>query len=1062
MTAKPNLFSLPIKPTRGGATAAPPRPTPKRPRTTTPPYAELHCLSNFSFGRGASSAMELFERARAQGYSALAITDECSLAGIVRAYEAAKATDLTLIVGAEFSTADQRFKCVLLVEDSTGYTALCEIITRARRRSEKGEYRFELADIHPAPPGLLLLWIPQALDNDRLEAQGQALAQQWRDRCWLAVELHRGPDDEARKAELLDLAARCDLPAVACGDAHMHIRARRPLQDCLTALRHRLSVTQARGLLFPNGERHLRTRRALLAIYGDALMAESLRIADRCRFQLTEIRYRYPREVVPEGHTPDSWLRALTQQGARWRWPQGVPDKVQAQIGKELAIIAELDYAAYFLTVHDIVRFARERGILCQGRGSAANSAVCFALGVTEVDPAHSQLLFERFLSKERNEPPDIDIDFEHQRREEVIQYLYSRYGRERAALAATVICYRSRSALRDAARALGLSADQLEQLSAASARGQSAVPIEERLAERGFDLDSPVVRRLLQIASELKGFPRHLSQHVGGFVISDAPLSTLVPVENAAMPDRTIIQWDKDDLDTLGLLKVDCLALGMLSCVRRCLDLLREARGIELTPATIPAEDAATYAMIQRADTVGVFQIESRAQMAMLPRLKPRTFYDLVIEVAIVRPGPIQGRMVHPYLRRRQGLEPVTYPSADLKQVFERTLGVPLFQEQVMQLAIVAAGYTPGEADELRRSMAAWKRRGGLEHHRARILEGMDARGYPPEFAEQVFEQIKGFGSYGFPESHAASFALITYVSCWLKCHHPDAFACALLNAQPLGFYSTAQLIADARRHGVRVHPVDVRYSDFDSHLEAGGATARGPIRLGLREVRGLKSEAAQRIVQARAQKDFRDVEDLAHRAQLDRGDLGLLAEAAALRGLAGHRHRARWAVAGVETTLPLFEHLPTPEARVSLPPPSAAENLLADYARTGLSLGPHPLALLRPQLNALRCRRSRDLLQMRNRSHVRYAGLVSLRQQPSTASGVTFVTLEDEDGMVNLVVWQRVAIRDRRALLESRLLLVEGHLESADGVRHLIAGRLSDVSALLGALDARSRDFH
>lgn len=1054
---------VPLPPARDSASgASPPRPINKRPRSTTPPYAELHCLSNFSFGRGASSAMELFERARAQGYGALAITDECSLAGIVRAYEAAKATELKLIVGAEFSTPEQRFKCVLLVEDSAGYTALCELITRARRRSDKGEYRFELADLEPAPPGLLLLWIPQSLAETELEAQGHALARQWRGRCWLAVELHRGPDDEARKAQLLGLAERCGMPAVACGDAHMHIRARRPLQDCLTALRHRLSVAQARGLLFANGERHLRTRRALCAIHGEALMAETLVIAERCCFQLTEIRYRYPREVVPDGHTPDSWLRALTEQGARWRWPEGVPEKVQAQIEKELSIIAELDYAAYFLTVHDIVRFARERGILCQGRGSAANSAVCFALGVTEVDPARSTLLFERFLSKERNEPPDIDIDFEHQRREEVIQYLYARYGRERAALAATVICYRSRSALRDAARALGLSADQLEQLSAASARGQSAVPIEERLAERGFDLDSPVVRRLLQIAGELKGFPRHLSQHVGGFVISDAPLSTLVPVENAAMPERTIIQWDKDDLDSLGLLKVDCLALGMLSCVRRCLDLLREARGIKLTPATIPAEDPATYAMIQRADTVGVFQIESRAQMAMLPRLKPRTFYDLVIEVAIVRPGPIQGRMVHPYLRRRQGLEPVTYPSADLKQVFERTLGVPLFQEQVMQLAIVAAGYTPGEADELRRSMAAWKRRGGLEHHRTRIMEGMAARGYPAEFAEQVFEQIKGFGSYGFPESHAASFALITYVSCWLKCHHPDAFACALLNAQPLGFYSTAQLIADARRHGVRVHPVDVRYSVFDSHLEAGGTVARGPIRLGLREVRGLKADAAQRIVHARAESDFRDVEDLAHRARLDRGDLGLLAEAGALRGLAGHRHRARWAVAGVEANLPLFEHLPTPEARVSLPPPSAAENLLADYARTGLSLGPHPLALLRPQLSALRCRRSRDLEQMRNRSHVRYAGLVSLRQQPSTASGVTFVTLEDEDGMVNLVVWQRVAIRDRRALLESRLLLVEGHLEAADGVRHLIAGRLTDVSHLLGSLDARSRDFH
>jgi len=1054
----------------GAASAACERPPPLR-RKTTSAYAELHCLSSFSFGRGASSAMELFERAKSQGYEALAITDECSLAGIVRAYEASKATGLKLITGAEFSTADGGFKCVLLAENLAGYTALCELITRARRRSKKGEYRFELGDIHDPPDGLLLLWIPQAADAaalaagtlnaDPLTAQGQQLAQQWPGRAWLGVELHRGPDDEERLRLLLELGQRCGLPAVACGDAHMHVRARRPLQDCLTALRHRLTVSAARGLLFANGERHLRPRRALQAIYGAELMQQSLQIGARCDFNFSQLRYRYPREVVPDGQTPDSWLRELTERGARWRWPQGISAKVQAQIERELTLIQELDYAAYFLTVHDLVRYARSRGILCQGRGSAANSAVCFALGITEVDPAHSQLLFERFLSKERNEPPDIDIDFEHQRREEVIQYIYARYGRERAALAATVICYRSRSALRDAARALGLSTDQLEQLSAASARGQDEVPIELRLAERGFDIDSPLVRRLLLIADALKGFPRHLSQHVGGFVISDAPLSTLVPIENAAMPDRTILQWDKDDLDTLGLLKVDCLALGMLSCVRRCLDLLRTHRGIDLAPATIPAEDAATYAMIQRADTVGVFQIESRAQMAMLPRLKPRTFYDLVIEVAIVRPGPIQGRMVHPYLRRRQGLEPVSYPSPELKAVFERTLGVPLFQEQVMQLAIVAAGYSPGEADELRRSMAAWKRRGGLEHHRTRITEGMAARGYAAEFAEQVFEQIKGFGSYGFPESHAASFALITYVSCWLKCHHPDAFACALLNAQPLGFYSTAQLIADARRHGVRVHPIDVHYSDYDSSLEPG-ETARGPIRLGLREVRGLQRDAAERLLAARAQAAFRDVEDLARRAQLDRGSLGLLAEAGALRGLAGHRHRARWAVAGVEATLPLFEHLPTPDTAVQLPPPSAAENLLADYARTGLSLGPHPLALLRPQLSARGCRRSRELAELRSGRHVRFAGLVSLRQQPSTASGVTFVTLEDEDGLVNLVVWRRVAERCRRALLESRLLLVEGHVEAADGVRHLIAGRLSDVSDLLGGLDARSRDFH
>ncbi|MDZ4348580.1 MAG: error-prone DNA polymerase, partial [Xanthomonadaceae bacterium] len=825
-----------------------------------PGYAELHCLSDFSFGRGASRAGELFARAKAVGYTALAITDECSLAGIVRAYEAALEAGLALIVGSEIQLDDGP-KLVLLVEDATGYRALSRLITLGRRRAVKGRYRLTRADLDSADgTGLLALWLPGDPPDP---ADGAWLQTRFADRLWLAVELHRGPDDAARQSRLLALAQQLGLRAVACGDVHMHVRSRRALHDTLTAIRHRTTLAEAGTRLFPNGERHLRTRQALSAIHPPELLAETLRIAERCRFDLGSLRYDYPRELVPEGHSPASWLRRLSEQGAHWRWPDGVPDKARALIEKELALIAELGFEAFFLTVHDIVRFARSQGILCQGRGSAANSAVCFALGITEVDPARMNMLFERFISRERNEPPDIDVDFEHERREEVIQYIYRKYGRERAALAATVIRYRARSAVRDVAKALGLAPDQVDQLSRTVSGWSEDPPAPERLRERGFDPDSPVIRRLTALVSQLAGMPRHLSQHVGGFVISEAPLHTLVPVENAAMPERTIIQWDKDDLDTLGLLKVDCLALGMLTCVRKALDLLRAHRGCELSPATIPAEDPDTYAMIQRGDVIGVFQIESRAQMAMLPRLKPACFYDLVIQVAIVRPGPIQGGMVHPYLRRRQGLEPVSYPSPELKAVFERTLGVPLFQEQVMQLAIVAAGYSPGEADALRRSMAAWKRRGGLEHHRERILGGMAERGYAPEFAERVFEQIKGFGSYGFPESHAASFALITYVSCWLKCHQPAAFACALLNSLPMGFYQPAQIVQDIRRrHGIAVRPVDVRHSDWDSTLESwpDAADRQPAIRLGLRTLRGMPQAAAGRIMAARQLAPVRD----------------------------------------------------------------------------------------------------------------------------------------------------------------------------------------------------------
>ena len=1026
------------------------------PEPKLPGYAELHCLSHFSFGRGASSAIELFRRARQQGYAALAITDECSLAGIVRAWEASKETELPLITGSEFTLGDG-LKLVLLVEDEAGYSRLCRLITLARMRCEDGHgYRLHRSDFDEATDGLLALWIPGAEPD---AGQGCWLRERFPGRAWLAVELHRGPDDDTRLRQLLDLAAHLQLPAVAAGDAHMHVRSRRALQDLLTALRLRRSVAEAGDRLFPNGERHLRTRRALSAIYPRELLEESLRIAGRCRFRLDSLRYRYPRELVPEGHTPSSWLRELTEAGMRRRWPQGTPPAVRERIESELALIAELGYEAFFLTVEDIVRYARSRGILCQGRGSAANSAVCFALGITAVDPAHSRLLFGRFLSRERNEPPDIDVDFEHERREEVIQYVYNKYGRERAALAATVICYRGRSALRDAARGLGLPPDEVNRLSRCLDPWQGLKHAEQRLREHGFDPEAPILRRILALARQLEGAPRHLSQHVGGFVISDQPLHHLVPVRNAAMPERSIIEWDKDDLESLGLLKVDCLALGMLTAIRKCLDLLRRHEGKDLELAHIPADDAATYAMIQAADTIGVFQIESRAQMAMLPRLKPANFYDLVIEVAIVRPGPIQGDMVHPYLRRRQGKEKVEYPRPELQPVLERTLGVPLFQEQVMELVMVAAGFSAGRADAVRRGMAAWKRRGGLEEFRADLLAGMAERGYPREFAERIYSQIEGFADYGFPESHAASFALLTWASAWLKCHHPAAFTCALLNSQPMGFYSPSQLVQDARRHGVQVRPVDVRYSQWDCSLEdVPGAPPA--LRLGLRMVSGLSQEAAEALVRARAAASFRDVADLCLRADLDERSRVLLAEAGALRGLAGHRHRARWAATGVEPQRPLLP-APAEEDAAPLPVPGTGEDLLADHARLGLSLGPHPLRLLRARLAARRYRRSRELEGLAHGTPVRIAGLVTGRQRPQTASGVTFVTLEDEDGNVNVVVWSHLAERQRRVLVASRLLGVEGRLETVDGVRHVIAARLHDESPLIGSLATRSRDF-
>ncbi len=1015
-------------------------------------------MSNYTFLHGASHPDELVERAHELGYRALAMTDECSLAGVVRAHLAARRCGLQLIIGSQF-TLEDGLSFVLLATDRASYGRLSALITAARRRASKGEYQLGRAQLASHDlEGCLALWLP---GPEPAEADGRWLSGLWPGRVWLAVALVLDGEDRLRLARLQSLGRRLHIPLCAAGDVRMHGRERQPLQDVLTAIRLNTPLSQLGRRLFANAERHLRPRARLAKIYPPDLLEQTLLIAARCRFSLDELRYEYPRELVPEGTTPAAWLRQLVVAGMARRWGDEVPAAVLQQVEHELALIAELRYEPYFLTVYDIVCFARSQQILCQGRGSAANSAVCYCLGITEVDPARMTLLFERFLSRERDEPPDIDVDFEHERREEVIQYIYKKYGRERAALAATVITYRPRSAIRDVGKALGLGLDQVERL-AGSVKwwdGRQLQP--QRLSDLGFDPQNPLLQRLAALVAEVVGFPRHLSQHVGGFVISQGALSQLVPVENAAMADRTVIQWEKDDLEALGLLKVDVLALGMLTAIRKALDYISQARGKAMTMADVPAEDPAVYAMMQRAETMGVFQIESRAQMSMLPRLKPNNYYDLVVQIAIVRPGPIQGDMVHPYLARRKGLEPVDYPSEAVKGVLERTLGVPIFQEQVMQLAIVAAGFTPGEADQLRRAMAAWKRKGGLEPFERKLFEGMRKHGYSPAFAERIFRQIKGFGDYGFPESHSASFALLAYVSSWLKHYHPAAFTCALLNSQPMGFYAPAQLVQEARRSGVAVWPVDVCASEVESSLvwEEGAAPA---LRLGLHMVAGLSQAGMAAVCRARSARPFVDVNDLACRARLARQDLESLAAADALTQLAGHRHRAYWQVSGVEPALPLFGRPRFTEADVLLRRPGEAESVVADYASTGLTLKQHPLALLRPELEAKRVRRASELQGLRSGSLVRVAGLVIGRQRPGSARGVIFVTLEDESGVANVIVWPSHAEVQRKALLGATLLMVTGTLQHEDGVLHVVAGRLSDLSEKMAPLSVASRDFH
>ncbi len=1035
------------------------------------PHAELHCLSCYSFLRGASHPHELVERAAELGYGALAITDECSLAGVVKAHVAAKEVGLKLLIGSEFQL-EEGFRLVALAPSRAAYSELSGLISRARRRSPKGEYRVALRDVIFHLKRCLLLWLPGE-DTDTLRAYGRQLARLCKERIWLGVSRLLGNDEVNRVNRLCQLGRELGIPTVACGDVRMHVASRKPLHDVFTALYHNTSIAELGRRRLPNSQQHLRPLEKLAALYPPALLAEAQRIADLCDFSLDELRYEYPEEVVPEGHNATSYLRELVEAGCKVRWPRGVSAEIRQRIEREMELIAELHYEYYFLTVYDVVRFARERGILCQGRGSAANSVVCYCLFITEVSPDQISLLFERFISKERDEPPDIDVDFEHERREEVIQYIYQKYSRRRAALAATLITYRSRSAVRDVGKALGLDPVFVDDLAKSLAWWDRTRDLAQRFEEQGVagvgvadhGAQAELFYRLVQ---EILGFPRHLSQHVGGFVITRSPISTLVPVENASMADRTVIQWDKEDIEALGLLKVDILALGMLSAIRKTLQMVHSYQPAIRGMADIPKECQSTYRMLQVADTVGVFQIESRAQMSMLPRLKPANFYDLVIEIAIVRPGPIQGDMVHPYLRRKQGLEEITYPSEAIKSVLERTLGVPIFQEQVIRLAMVAAGFSGGEADQLRRAIANWGRNSRLLTFEQKLTRGMIERGYDEDFARRLFDQIKGFAGYGFPESHSASFALLAYVSAWLKRHHPAAFLTGLLNSQPMGFYSPSQLVQDARRHGVTVLPIDVNQSDWDHRLldSRGRARRQPPVRLGLRLVRGLSREGARRVVEARQAGPFRQVSDLRRRAQLDKRDMEALADADALASLSGHRHQSQWQIMALEEVRPLLQQEQQQpgsyfDDNVQLPPPRVAEEVLSDYRATGLTLRPHPMSLLRDRPPFDRCKRHVDLASVGDKRFVRIAGLVTCRQRPGSAAGVVFLTLEDETGNSNIVVWKRVQERFRQALMSGQLLLVKGIVETTDGVIHVIAGALYDYTDELKALNVRSRDF-
>ena len=1033
-----------------------------------PDYAELQTLTNFSFLQSGSHPEELVQRASELGYRALAITDECSFAGIVRAYAEAQKCGLRLLYGSQFTT-ETGLSLILLAANQQGYTQLSALITRARRRAEKGEYLLQNADLHMPLSDCLAIWLPLKAPTTSTEKwldDFTFLHSCFVERIWLGVNFCRDGQDVLRQQLAEQLYQATGLAITAVGDVRMHDMSRLPLQQVLSAIQARTTVSALGMRRLANAEKCLQSRRSLAQRYPAGWLAETLRIADRCQFCPSALQYQYPAEVVPAGISASAHLRILVEQGARKRWPQGTPVKSAKLIEKELAFIAEEKFEHYFLTVHDIVNFAKSKGILCQGRGSAANSVVCYCLGITEADPEKIEVLFERFLSRSRREPPDIDVDFEHERREEVIQYLFKKYGRERTALAATVICYRLPSAIRDVGKALGFELTLIEQIGNQLAWWDAPERLPEKLADLGLDPNSRLVQWFCQLTLELIGFPRHLSQHVGGFVIAKGQLSDLVPVENASMPERTVIQWDKEDIETLKLLKVDVLGLGILTAMHRSQDLIERFYGHRPSVADMSVEEPAVFDMLCKADSIGVFQVESRAQMSMLPRLRPRCYYDLVVEVAIVRPGPIQGGMVHPYLKRRQ-LPPnkIPYPSKDLIPVLRRTRGVVIFQEQVLQLATVAANFTVEEADTLRRSMGAWKRKGDLDRYLEKLQQGMRANRYQPEFIDQICQQILGFGEYGFPESHAASFALLAYNTAWLKHHYPAAYCAALINSQPMGFYSPSQLIQDVRRHGVTVYPVDVLHSDWDCSLEPDSKGLAG-IRLGMRLIKGFAKAKAAAICTARLQwyqsgKPMRwTTQSLAERAALERSDLLLLARAGALRSISGDRHQAHWQVLAREQESLVSTAIT--ETAVALPDASERDNIAADYAFVGVSLERHPLAVLRKHPALRGCRQAQELAMLTGKRTLSVAGLVTNRQRPQTANGTLFMTLEDETGNTNLVLWRDVQEQHRQAILQGQMLRVTGLLENREGVQHVVVQHIIVLDHLVRGLLTRSRDFH
>jgi len=1067
-----------------------------------PPYAELFCRSYFSFLEGASSPEELVAQAAELGLSSVAITDRDGVYGMVRAHRAAREHGVKLVVGALLTLQDLP-SVVVLVRDRAGWASLCRLLTIGRRDQPKGQALHQLPDLLEHATGLTAL-----LHGPWSVAQLSPLREAFGDRIALAVSCALQPGDAAHIGASLRLARWAGLPLVAVGDVQQHHPDRKRLLDVITCIRRRTTIDAAGRALAPNAARVLRSPAQAHALFqavgraigGDApgRLADAVRtsaaIAAEHSFSLAQLDYRYPREVVPDGHSPMSWLVQLVRQGLAERYPAGVPATVQAQVDHELGIIEQLGFAAYFLTVHDAVQFARSRGILCQGRGSAANSAVCFALGITAVDPSRSTLLFERFISAERGEPPDIDVDFEHERREELIQYLYEKYGRHRAAMVNEVIAYRRRSAVRDVGKALGLGLDQIDAM-ARQADYWGREPItDDQLQAAGLDPAEDRVKLTVELSGELRGFPRHVGIHVGGFVLTDDDLSGRVPIEPATMQGRTVIQWDKDDIDDVGFVKVDLLSLGMLTAIRKAFDLVSgfaphgaipddpaDARqfttpagpgdespphptppwGRRWTLASVPAEDPAVYDMICRADTVGVFQIESRAQMSMLPRLRPRCFYDLVIEVAIVRPGPIQGGMVHPYLKRRQGLEPVRYPHPALEPILERTLGVPIFQEQVMAAAMAVAGFSAGQADRLRRSMAAWRRKGALGPIAEEFRKGLEANGITGTYADRMVEQIKGFGEYGFPESHAASFALLVYVSCWLKHHYPAAFCAALINSQPMGFYTPRALVADVQRHDVEVRPIDATRSSWDCSLEPSSDDPDQPaVRLGLRLIRGFGQQWAEQLERARAEDRFRDLNDLAARSQLPRAALELLARADAFQALGLSRRHALWAVAGLWDN-PLFAGISRRSPPPQLPEATARERLESDYAAVGLSVHQHPIGLERARLEREGVHPVAALSEVKAGRVVRVAGLISCRQRPGTASGVVFLTLEDETGQLNVVIWPKLYQRQRRIVRTATLVVIRGKLQRENEALSLVAYHVAELEQAPD-VSPRSRDFH